>query len=70
MTHLVRLRLTRGRTVLARAPEIPYLCNCAELSPRASSYRGMLVRAHMRACGSLGHQPQVSRSGWHAKLHA
>ena len=70
MTHLARLRLTRGRTMLARAPAFPYLCSSAELSHRASSYRGMLVRAHMRACGSLEHQSQVSRTGWHLKVHS
>jgi hypothetical protein len=67
MSQMLRLRFTRARTMIARSPQIAYLCSCAELPHRASSYWGMLVRAHERACSLLEHQPQVSRSGWHVK---
>lgn len=56
--------------MLMSSPQASYRCSCAEASHRASSYRGMLVRAHLRACGSIQHQPEVSRSGWHLKVQS
>jgi len=70
MSQLVRLRFSKVRTTLARNQQVAYQCSCAGSSHRASSYRGMLVRAHMRVCGALDHLPQVSRSGWHLKGHS
>ena len=69
MSQMMRLRFSRMRTMLISSPQ-SYLCSCAEASHSASSYRGMLVRAHQRACSTLEHQPQVSRSGWHVKVHS
>jgi hypothetical protein len=56
--------------MLISSPLPTYLCCCAEASQRVSSYRGMLVRAHRRACSLLEQQPQQARSGWHLKVHA
>lgn len=67
MSQTMRLRFSRVRTMLM-SPQTSYVCSCAEASHRASSYRGMLLRAHQRACSSLEHEPQVSRSGWHVKV--
>jgi hypothetical protein len=70
MSQMMRLRFSRIRAMLISSPQTSYLCSCAEASHSASSYRGMLVRAHQRACSSLEHQPQVSGSGWHVKVHS
>lgn len=70
MNQVMRLRFSRVRTMLRSSPQASYLCSCAEASHRASSYRGMLVRAHQRVCSSLEHEPQVSRSGWHVKVQS
>lgn len=67
MSQLPRLRFSRARTMLTRSAPTSYLCGCAQLSYRVSSYRGMLVRAHMRACSALEYRPQPSRTGWHLK---
>lgn len=67
MSQLLRLRFSRGRATLARNPDTVYMCSCAAASHKISSYRGMLVRAHLRVCSSLEHQLQVPRSGWHLK---
>ncbi len=70
MSQMMRLRFSRARAMLISSPQTSYLCSCAEAAHRASSYRGMLVRAHQRACSSLEHEPQVSRYGWHVKVHS
>jgi len=69
MSQLMRLRFSRVRALLISSPQTSYLCS-AEASHSASSYRGMLVRAHQRACSTFEHQPQGSRSGWHVKVHS
>jgi hypothetical protein len=56
--------------MLISSPQTSYLCSRAEVSHSASSYRGMLVRAHQRVCSGLEHEPLVSRSGWHVKVHS
>ena len=70
MSQMMRPRFSRARALLISSPQTAYLCSCAEAAHRASSYRGMLVRAHQRASSTLEHPPQVSRSGWHVKVQS
>lgn len=69
MSRLMRQRSSRVRTLLMSSPQTSFVCTCGEMSHRMSSYRGMLVRAHLRACSALEHEPEPSRSGWHSKAH-
>lgn len=67
MNRLQRLRFTRAGATLGRTPAMGYVRSCADLAHKPSSYRGVLVRAHMRACGSIEHAASSVRSGWHLK---
>jgi len=67
MNQLLRLRFTRTRSTMSHSPGIAYVYTCADLTYKPSSYRRVLVRAHMRACRSIEQAASWVRSGWHLK---